>query len=59
VIDPRARAAEPCRCGHERAYHDPCSLCVCPVFLPIAEQNADIVRLWGRDLKARALREGR
>jgi hypothetical protein len=48
---------EPCRCGHERKWHDSCSKCLCPFFLDPGRVPADVLRLWKRERKVRQLRE--
>lgn len=51
-MDPK----EPCRCGHEREWHDACSKCFCPFFLADAAPDV-LVRQWKRDMKVRKIRE--
>jgi hypothetical protein len=31
---------ERCHCGHERRFHDPCSICECPFFRPAERVKA-------------------
>jgi len=51
------RAAEVCRCRHERAFHDPCSRCFCAWFLPRAEKDKLLVNAWANELARREAKE--
>jgi len=60
VIDPEAlarRAAEVCRCGHERAFHNSCSKCWCSFFLPQSERDKALIKAWTAERKARQTQE--
>ena len=50
---------EPCRCSHERKWHNSCSKCLCPFFVAKGPTNADVVRAWKTERKVRELREGK
>ena len=50
-------ASTVCLCKHERKYHDPCSLCYCPGYIP--SKSHPSYRDWKRDLNARRAAEAR
>lgn len=45
-----------CYCRDEREWHDACSKCWCPFFLPPDAPPA-VVRGWKREMKVRKIRE--
>lgn len=47
---------EPCKCGHQRKWHDSCSRCFCPVFLPLTASARD-VKVWRALRKLREAEE--
>lgn len=47
-----------CRCGHTRDWHNACSKCLCPWFLPRGEKDKTIVAAWNGDKAERMRREG-
>jgi Zn-finger protein len=49
---------EPCRCGHGKEWHDSCSKCFCPFYLPKSTKNAALARAWLRGRADREAREG-
>lgn len=48
---------EPCRCSHGREWHDSCSKCPCPFFLPKAEKDKLIVAAWRNAYDRRKAKE--
>jgi len=48
----------PCRCGHGREWHDSCSKCFCPFFLPTSVKDRAIVKAWREDRAKREQLEG-
>ena len=53
-MDPK----EKCRCGHEREWHNSCSRCFCPWFLPLGERAPRaVLDQWKAEGRARKERE--
>lgn len=48
---------EPCRCGHGREWHNACSKCLCPFWLPKSVTLKEVVAEWKALFERRKAKE--